>query len=471
MAINVPFQALSLGVVVVVLSGCAGPTPTRAPSARPAKSAAAGGDPLSPDARAQAHAQFMAGVIHQLNDRPDAALEALGAAALADAGNEALVLDVSRRYLMRKQPEKALELLRKASAQPGASGAIFARLGMIQAQLGQAEAATKSNQLAIKKSPRQIAGYHNLFVGHLQANQPEAARKVLEWAARQGGDDAEFLIQLAELQAAFGRQFPAEKEASQAAALETLQRAARLESAHPALQLKLADGFATLGDTNRALRLYQDLLAEPGDLPIVRDAARAKLTELYLRGRDHEHALEQLEAIVREDPANAQAYFHLGSLAFEQKQFERAADNFQKTVLLAPNFQQAYFDLAGAQINLGRVEDALATLGRARTNFSASFVLEFLTGMAHSRQKNYPQAVQHFTAAEIIGRAGETNRLNEFFYFQMGAAFERAGDHAQAERGFEEALARAPDFAEALNYLGYMWAERGVQPGARARDD
>jgi tetratricopeptide (TPR) repeat protein len=81
--------------------------------------------------------------------------------------------------------------------------------------------------------------------------------------------------------------------------------------------------------------------------------------------------------------------------------------------------------------------------------------------MAHSQAKDYPQAVKHYTSAELIARTSETNRLNEGLYFQIGAAHERNKDYATAEKYFRQALELAPDFAEALNYLGYMWAERG----------
>ena len=47
------------------------------------------------------------------------------------------------------------------------------------------------------------------------------------------------------------------------------------------------------------------------------------------------------------------------------------------------------------------------------------------------------------------------------FFFQVGTAYERHKDFKQAENYFLQCLKLAPDFAEALNYLGYMWAERG----------
>jgi tetratricopeptide (TPR) repeat protein len=62
----------------------------------------------------------------------------------------------------------------------------------------------------------------------------------------------------------------------------------------------------------------------------------------------------------------------------------------------------------------------------------------------------------------VIARATDPRRLTQGFYFQLGAAHERRGDLAEAEKCFEKCLEIAPEFAEAMNYLGYMWAENGL---------
>ncbi len=86
-----------------------------------------------------------------------------------------------------------------------------------------------------------------------------------------------------------------------------------------------------------------------------------------------------------------------------------------------------------------------------------------MTGMAFTREKAYAEAIQHFTNAEVIAKATDPKRLNQVFYFQLAAAYERKKDYEQSEKYFDKCLELAPDFAEALNYLGYMWAERGVK--------
>jgi Flp pilus assembly protein TadD len=49
------------------------------------------------------------------------------------------------------------------------------------------------------------------------------------------------------------------------------------------------------------------------------------------------------------------------------------------------------------------------------------------------------------------------------FYFQLGAAHERAGHLEEAESYLNKALELAPEDTETLNYLGYMWADKGVR--------
>ncbi|HKK21651.1 MAG TPA: tetratricopeptide repeat protein, partial [candidate division Zixibacteria bacterium] len=54
---------------------------------------------------------------------------------------------------------------------------------------------------------------------------------------------------------------------------------------------------------------------------------------------------------------------------------------------------------------------------------------------------------------------GDDNQLN--LLFSLGAAYEQSGQVPEAESTFEEIIARSPDYAPALNYLGYMLADRG----------
>lgn len=459
-------RGLSAVIGVVVAAGCASPRPT----ARPATADALDTPPvqeaapdLSAEKVAQAHAHYAAGVVHEMDDEADAALREYYLAAEADPDDEGLILEVTRRFLQAKQPDKALELLSRAAARPAASGAIFARLGMVYAQLGKPEQAAAADRTAIKRSPDSLAGYQNLFLTLLQDKQPNEALKVLDEAARQPQTSAEYLIGLSELYGNFVLQYPSQKDKIDPKALAVLNRADKIQPSNPTLRMRLADGFNSAGASDQAARIYLELLKQLPDLPLVRERVHAKLANIYLRGSDNKKAIEQLEAFVRDDPTSPQAFFYLGRLCYEEKRYPAAIEYLGKALLLKPDFEEAYYSLALAQLAGNAISDALATLEKARNRFAPSFELELWSGLAYSRQKAYAEAVHHYTAAESIAKVADPSRLTHEFYFELGAAYERSGDIEQAESTFEKCLKLSPNYAPAQNYLGYMWAERGTQ--------
>jgi len=409
----------------------------------------------------EAHAHYGAGVIHEMNEEPELALQEYYEAALKDPANESLVLTVSRRLLLANQLDKALELLTRAAARPGASGALYARLGVVYSRLGKSKLAVKADHTAIRKEPRLLAAYENLFGNLLQTKRKKQALALLDDAARVPGTDAEFLIGLAELYATYGVQVPTEKPIASARALAVLERAAKFPMIGPALRMKLADGFALLGKVDQAADIYRDMLKPPPEVPELRDNIRAKLANLYLRLHNQKLAAEQLEALVHDNPTDIEAYYWLGRIAYDEKRYDEAVDDFATTLLLKPDFGLGYYELARAQISASQIRQALETLKKAREKFDQNFALEYLSALACAHQKDYTNALSYFNAAEVFALARDTNALTDEFYFEFGATCERNGDYAQAEKCFEKCLQLSPDFAEALNYLGYMWAEHG----------
>jgi tetratricopeptide (TPR) repeat protein len=454
--------AAAIGALVV---GCRSmpSQESAAPTPRPAELKREMAEERAIGRATEAHALYARAVIHDMNDETAAANEDYYRAALADPGNDYVVLEVSRRFLEYKEPEKALEIVSRASAQPNATGEIYARLGLIYGQLGKTNQAISACRQAILRSPDSLDAYRNLFLTYMRAKQPQEAMSVLDQAARRRNADAEFRVGVAELYATLGLGAPTQKPAANAKALAELKRADELNPTSPALRLKMADAFSLLGDSKRAARLYLDLLKRLSDAPTLRERVRAKLADIYLQGSDHKAAAEQLEALIRDDPTNPQAYYFLGRFALEADKPAEAADNFSKMVLLSPDFEPAYYLLAMCQLDINKPSDALATLEQARRKFPASFALEFWTATALSRQKDYTGALKHYTAAEVMAKATDPKQLDERFYFELGSTYERKGDIPDAEKYFQKCLEIAPDFAGAQNYLGYMWAEHGVK--------
>jgi tetratricopeptide (TPR) repeat protein len=466
-------QLIVLALGAAMLTGCATSSTTRATgtSASLGRSSAEEADYSSAaaiKARTESHAHYAAAVLHEQNDEPELALQEYYQAALADPANESLVLEASGRML-RFRPgekpdensaemrEKAIELLKKAAAHSRSGGAIYARLGLAYSMTGQKDLAMEANRKAIRKMPASLSGYQYLAQIYLQSGQTEEGLKVLDEAAKQPGTDAAFLIDLAETYVVFGR--AGSMETVRARALDALKRAAAMQPTNLVHLQRLADGFSVLGETDRAAECYLKLVEKLPNVTPIRD----RLVELYLRKQDRTNAALHLRAVIRESPANPQTHYLLGSLLFEDKNPKEAAECFRKTTLLSPNFEPAYYDLAAAQMNSEQPREALETLARARGKFQQTFLGEYYTGLAYGGLKDFTNAFKHLTSAEIIARATATNRptLLRDFYFQFGRICEQGQRFKEAETYFRKTLELSPDFAVALNYLGYMWADRG----------
>jgi tetratricopeptide (TPR) repeat protein len=416
--------------------------------------------------RAEAHAHFAAAVSADLNDAPDRAAEHLYQAAVADLTNVDLVMRAAARLLQADLKEQAVGLLERATALPGAPGPLWATLGAACQELDRTDLATRAYQTALERSPQLLAAYRGLALLLARARQPAEARRVLDRAASQAVEDPAYYIEVAELYADYGRLEPAEADAVKAAMVDALDRAAALQPDDLSLIQRLAQGYRSAGAWDKAESFFTALLERLREMPHLNPALlevlRTQLADLYLRSGKKTEAAQQLATITQENPRNAQAVYFQGTLAYEAKQYAQAEQCFERVLLLQPAFEPVYYDLAGVKVTLNKPDEALRVIEQARERFKkTTFAMEFYAAVAQMRAKRFEEAVRHFTEAELLARTGQTNRLNSGFYFQFGAACERRGDYRQAEQHFRKCLEQEPDFAEALNYLGYMWADRG----------
>ncbi|HXG46483.1 MAG TPA: tetratricopeptide repeat protein [Methylomirabilota bacterium] len=444
-------------LLAVSLAGCQSPhaTGTVSPSSTATKAIPAHPPDSASQRRSEGHARYAHAVLLELNEEPETAALEYHRAALLDPANEAVVLEASGKLLRLKMTGPAMELLKRAAREPSVTPAILVRLATAHLVLTNKPEAIRHCRAAARKDPRYFPAYHQWAQIHLQDREWTAGLNVLDQAARVRDVDPAFLIDLSGLYMSFDRAGATNQ--TRAKALALLQRAARYNPENPLLLQRLADGFEALGDSARAIEFTEKLRQRYPGLP----GWNQKLVDLYLSAEDTTNAATLLLEMVRQSPTDPRPYFSLGKIAMHEQRPADAIEHFEKVILLRPDFEPAYYELALAQLAAGRSHTALATLSQARSQFPKSFALEFYSGIAYGRLKDYRRAVQHLTTAEVIARATDTNRLTAGFYFQLGSAHERNQQFGEATRCFRQALALQPDFSEALNYLGYMWAERG----------
>lgn len=467
----VPFLSTSMKSVfsksipllaAAVLAGCA-TTDTGKPS-----ESAESGAPTPPTAKQQkvareafedrvkALANFAAGLSSDLRKDEDDALEKYFSSIKADPSNQRLALELARRLLRKQEVEKAIEVMEEVRRTEKSTGTIDALLGVAYHQNKQPQKAITASEAAIRKNADFILGYRTLFQVHNSLRKPDLALAVLQRAAKREKAPTIFIIEIAELLSAYLRAHPDQLPAQRPLLLDLLKRTEVRGARLPIVRERLAEMYEVAGDIKKSAELLKALAASSP-----RGDHRQKLLSLYLRTNNREAATAELENLLRDQPTNAGLHHLRGALAADAGETDRAIDHYRKAIQFNERDPRFYPDLAVAYLNAGKPDDSLDVLEDYRKRFKANFVTEFYTALAYGRKQDYQQAVRHYTAAEIVAKADEPARLTHFFYFQFGAAQERNKDYATAEQTFRKVLSMKPDFADALNYLGYMWAERG----------
>ncbi|MDA0991141.1 MAG: tetratricopeptide repeat protein, partial [Verrucomicrobia bacterium] len=84
-------------------------------------------------------------------------------------------------------------------------------------------------------------------------------------------------------------------------------------------------------------------------------------------------------------------------------------------------------------------------------------------GQIYSNRGRYDEALATYERLETISRNNAEWRLPPAYYLHYGSTAERAGLFELAERLFETCISTYPNSHQVLNYLAYMWADRGIK--------
>jgi tetratricopeptide (TPR) repeat protein len=108
---------------------------------------------------------------------------------------------------------------------------------------------------------------------------------------------------------------------------------------------------------------------------------------------------------------------------------------------------------------LGEYDKAISEL-RALKDSDKDFPVLIAIADVQEKAKRYKDALTTLDSANI---AANTPQQKQTIVFMRGALYEHQKDYDQAEKEFRSVLSADPDNAGALNYLGYMLADRNVR--------
>jgi len=413
----------------------------------------------SAEHRAEAMARVATGLL-AADPEPAKAFAQYRRALDLEPANVALAREIARLHLQRDEVPEALAVLKDALKLNPQSAALALRIsGIYVISLRKFEPAERYARQALRAAPDLIEPYQMLYSISRADGRPADAARILAQAARRTNEDPEFWAGLADLNV---RQLLMEGRlrdgAKSSPAVDHYRRAAEYGRQDPAVLLRALNFFFAGGHLEDAVASARRLLVlQPSDT-LSREKLALALSSL---GRDDEAEVE-LEAVVADNPASLLAYRAHGEILLKRNDALGALDKLEKALLLHDEDPRLYLELADLCLKVEDPERAVRWLARARDKFANLPELPFYEGQLLGHLKRWREALNAMDISAGLAARYQPSFLTAEFYFQHGVVAERAGEHDAAAQHFLSCLEMDDTHAAALNYLGYMWAERGV---------
>jgi predicted Zn-dependent protease len=181
--------------------------------------------------------------------------------------------------------------------------------------------------------------------------------------------------------------------------------------------------------------------------------ARTQLAHIDLQKGNYEAAVATAKSIFvfRERPNTQAVNIALQALRKQKRDAEAVA-------LLEPLVKQ--FD-SDPFINARYVEALVRVGDKANAEKHAALQQKLGVRNVITTAEAFVSAGDNAMAVTMLKNAIAAKPDEVDLQFELGSVYERSNDRKAAEQTFLAVLEKNPDHAPTLNYLGYMWAERG----------
>ena len=439
--------------------------------------------------RSAAYDYYLQAVLAERAGDYPAAIRLYNKAAQRDETSSQALRHGAELYLRIGEVGKAQDTAEECVAINSESIECLDILAGINTSLGATEKAAGYLERIIKLDPEDTGSVVALAVAHLQSGAPEKAIDILQGKASASPHQNVYQKYF------LGRAHMA--AGNYAKAVEVFAETFRQRPDFTVVFENLCWAYRVTGEWDKAIDLYEKYLAvNATDMK-----TQADLEKTISEKESGKTAEEMREEILMDQPKEIDYRFFLGMTKWQQgemmrdmgmiqkalAQFQlvRAADPESQTVIsyIASIFESLNLlkeavsawkqiattnDSEKKSLNL-KIADLYDRMGDYEMSLKHALVavkldqedpeLKFLAGFMYGKLKKYNDAIKLFQAAQ------DMNPNDPKYHFHLGVTYEKLKKYDQCIEMMKQVIALKPDHSNALNYLGYIYAEQNINLG------
>ncbi|MBI4461842.1 MAG: tetratricopeptide repeat protein [Acidobacteria bacterium] len=393
--------------------------------------------------------------LYRLNSQPDKAEATLKEVLASEPRSEQVLAALAQLYTEQGQYERAIELLREATDQEPSSE-LLATLAYAYEQGGDSDNAIAAYRRALEQDSGNSEIRQRLAQALLDAARYDEALSEYQTLIRQNPEDFQTYLRLSQIHRHRG-------DFEQAGAY--LDRAEEISPDNLEIGFNRALLYEAGGKFAEAVETLTDLVASVTRTDGQNDRARALLLEqlgmLHRRLENFDAAVQSFELLLElDDEHAARAYTQIIETL-------RQSHDLNAAIARARQARERFPEISGFRLQLATLLGEHGDLAEAEQLARAALdgqpedrEVYLALAQIYERNKRYQDAEQVVDAAQ---RLSASPAELEYVHFLRGAIYERQKKHDLAEQEFRQVLEMNPRNALALNYLGYMFADQGVQ--------
>jgi tetratricopeptide (TPR) repeat protein len=390
-----------------------------------------------------------------LNNSPEAE-KAFNKALEADPENEDAITHLAGLYATLGDSKRAVEKLKAAVAKNPTPGLLISLAEQYESAEDFKNAAEARKQ-AMQVAPDEGRNARSLALDLMYSDQLDAALQLFEQLAAEEPRDPMLPLNMSRI-------YVAKHDLSKAR--EAMNKARTLDPQSLDVRRQEVTILEAEGKNEQAQTVLKTILDDTARRTYSEADAhrRADLLNEYgilLRGTEkHKEAIEAFkQAGVLNPDAGARVSVQIAETYRQAKEYDNALKEADAGIKKFPKERSVKIEHATILADQGKV-DAAATELKGLLNGDHDRDTWLSIAQLYEKAKRFPEMGQALDSAEKLS---SSNDEKEAVYFMRGAMYERMKKADLSEAEFRKVLQLNPENAGALNYLGYMLADRNVR--------